>query len=156
MDNIDQESIDKAKKESKLEKLDLKNIVAYLNIWLGEKKDADGAEMYDKETKEVKIDNEIYKAKLEKAKYAFPINHVKQDTIPTLCIYGGKDVDVGIEHYSLLKSYFDKNENKNIELIYSKNSIHNVYENPPEIKDKLFKEIFSKILNYSNKYFSKD
>jgi hypothetical protein len=44
-------------------------------------------EMYNTKTNEVKTDSEIYKAKLEKAKFAFPINHVKNDTIPTLCIY---------------------------------------------------------------------
>ena len=113
-------------------------------------------EMYNTKTNEVKTDSEIYKAKLEKAKFAFPINHVKNDTIPTLCIYSGKDADVGIGHYSLLKSYFDKNNNKNIELIYSKYSSHNVFADPPEVKDKLCTEIYSKLLNYSNQNFSED
>ena len=114
------------------------------------------AEMYNFEIGEAKIDSEIYKARLEKAKYGFPINHIKKDSIPTLCIYGGKDIDVGIAHYSLLKSNFDKKENENIKLLYYKNSIHNIYVAPPEIKDKIFKEMFSKILDYSDKYFSKD
>ena len=146
----------KAKSESKLEKLIFQYIASYFNIWLGEHKAADWAEMHNNDTKELDQNSEIYKAKLEKAKYGFPINHVKKDSIPTLCIYGGKDLDIGIGHYSLLKSYFDQKGNKNIELIYSKNSIHNIFENPPEIKDKLYKEMFSKILDYSDKYFSKD
>ena len=159
LDNIDQESIDKALKESKIQPFKaeyLKEFVAYLNIWVGDNKKADFYEMFDNVTQTVKTDSEIYKAKLEKAKYAFPINNVEKDTIPTLCVYAGKDIDVGIGHYSLLKSYFDKKGNKNIELIYSKYSSHNVFVDPPEVKDKLFTEIYSKLLNYSDKYFSKD
>ena len=156
LDNIDQESIDKAKSESKFKSLKLQYNVVYLNIWLGENKINNMSEMYNPANNEVKIDSEIYKRKLEKAKYAFPINHIEKDTIPTLCIYAGKDVDIGIGHYSLLKSYFKKKGNENIELIYSKNSSHNVFADPIEIKDKLFENIFVKILSYSNKYFSKD
>ena len=156
LDNIDEESINKAKKESKCQKLDLRYNVVYLNIWEGEFKGSNFTELYDNVTQEVNTDSELYKAKLEKAKYAFPINHVEKETIPTLCIYGGKDVDVGIAHYSLLKKSFTQKGNENIELIYSKYSQHNIFEQPPEIKDKLFEEIYIKMLDYSNKYFSKD
>ena len=156
LDSVDQESIDKAKSESKIEKLLLSMPLVYLNIWVGENITANMTEMYNDENNEVKIDSEIYKTKLEKAKYAFPINHIEKDTIPTLCIYAGKDVDIGIGHYSLLKSHFKQKGNENIELIYSKNSSHNVFADPIEIKDKLFENIFVKILSYSNKYFSKD
>ena len=94
LDNIDQASIDKARNENKIKKLYLEYFPAYFNMWLGKRKIADWDDIYDSKTSETKTDNEIYKAKLEKAKYAFPINHVKKDTIPTLCIYSGKDVDV--------------------------------------------------------------
>ena len=156
LDNIDKESIEKAVNESKVEKLDLMYNLVYLNIWLGYGPGDDFLEMYNLEKKEVNTENDKYKEKMNIAKFAFPINNVEKDSVPTLCIYGGRDIDIGIPHYSLLKSSFDKKGNKNFELIYSKYAAHNFFNDPIEIRDKLLSELYSKILEYSNKYFSKN
>ena len=156
LDSIEQESIEKAKNENKIEKLNLKMPLTYLNIWNGLDKSADSDQLYDPQNNEINTDNELYKERFEKGKFGFPIRYVEKDSIPTLCFYGGKDVDVGIGHYSLLKSYFDKKENRNIELIYVQNASHNLMNDPPEVYEQLMNEFYSKLLNYSNKYFSKD
>ena len=156
LDNIDKESIEKAVNESKVEKLDLLYNLVYLNIWLGYGPGDDFLEMYNLDTKEINTENDKYKEKMNIAKFAFPINNVEKDSVPTLCIYGGRDIDIGIPHYSLLKSSFDKKGNKNIELIYSKYAAHNFFNDPIEIREKLLSEMYTKILEYSNKYFSKD
>ena len=156
LDSIEQESIEKAINENKTENLNLTGPLVYLIIWNGLYKGADMDKMYDNPNNAVNIDNELYKERFEKGKFGFPIRYIEKDSIPTLCFYGGKDVDVGIGHYSLLKSYFDKKENRNIELVYFQNASHNIMNDPPEVIEMLMNEFYSKLLNYSNKYFSKD
>ena len=156
LDNIDQESIDVAKNENKIEKFNLSTVIAYLNVWNGKEIKDNFSEMYDYERDEVKTDNEIYKERFEKAKFAFPIRYVEKDSVPTLCLYGGKDIDVGIGHYSLLKSYFDEKENNNIELFYFKNASHDITADPPETAAMIQQKLFDGIKNYSDNYFSKN
>ena len=156
LDSIDQKSIDLAKNQSKIENFDYSSLIWYINAWNGLHFFDNNSSMYDPDKNEIKTDNEIYKERIKKAKFGFPINYVEKDTIPTLCFYAGKDIDIGIGHYSLLKSYFDKKGNKNIELFYVKGASHNVADDPPEVGEILFSEFFSKISIYSDKYFSKD
>ena len=156
LDSIEQESIEKAISDNKTENINLTGPLSYLNIWNGLYKGADLGKMYDNPNNAVNIDNELYKERFEKGKFGFPIRYVEKDSIPTLCFYGGKDKDIGIGHYSLLKSYFDEKENKNIELVYLQNGSHDLSQDPPEVFELFMKEFNSKLLNYSNKYFSKD
>ena len=90
-------------------------------------------------------------------KILFPINHINKDTLPTLCYYAGKDIDVGIEQYAYLRTVFNKNDNSdNLTLVYSKNAVHNVTDTVTEAGKKAQKDLDAKFLEYTNKYFSKD
>ena len=90
-------------------------------------------------------------------KILFPINHINKDTLPTLCYYAGKDIDVGIEQYAYLRTVFNKNDNSdNLTLVYSKNAVHNVTDTVTEAGKKAQKDLDAKFLEYTNNYFSKD
>ena len=132
LENIDPYSIQKAYDEGKLEiiKRDINNIspiflAVIMNLFIGGKLGDDlGDIIKDKENLEINTESEKYIKMLEKAQFGFPYLYVDKDSPPTICFYGGKDIDVGIAQYSLLKKKFDENNNNNIKLIYSKYSSH--------------------------------
>ena len=80
------------------------------------------------------------------------IKYINKDTIPTLSLYGGKDKDIGILHYFILKEKLKEN---NVEhyFSYMKYSDHKLY---PENEEDLNKTraFHSKILSYAKKYFN--
>ena len=71
----------------------------------------------------------IFKERFNKASYAFPINYVTEESIPTLCLYGGKDEEVGVAQYAKLKEAFMNKLNDNISLVYFKYGKHNIFYN---------------------------
>ena len=80
-------------------------------------------------------------------------------TIPTICLYGGNDQTIGIGHYAHLKEKFDGVRNSNISLIYSRYANHDL----PTIFNytisdciKAVNDLNDRIMNFSEKYFSKD
>ena len=162
LDNIDSESIEQARKENKIVPLNTEYpgipkscIAMYLNLFLGRKGDEDIDEMYDFEKQEIKkteIYNEIYK----KANYALPLDYVNENTIPTICIYGGNDDDAGIGHYAVLKDKFDEYENGNLTLIYSRYAPHLPYELNTENGINKAREMIYSVLDFTEKYCQKD
>ena len=100
LDNIDNIDIDNLIKEKKIVEL-YKNDYYYLDLmnkFVGNK-------YSDKELKEmmnnnkINYDNEKYKDLNNIVKYAYPINFINENSVPTLCFYGGTDTTVGIIHY---------------------------------------------------------
>lgn len=78
--------------------------------------------------KTINKESEIYKKMLNYLQYAFPFYYVNEKTIPTICLYSGKDSTIGIGHYALLKKKFEEKKNNNIIFIYSKYTDHNGYK----------------------------
>ena len=137
LDNIDYESIEKAKSEDKLIEMNESSdvpmnnfyIINFMNLMLGRNFDDNLEYIFkNKNTYEIDDENDKYKELLNKTTYAFPITYVSKESIPTLCLYGGQDEMVGIAQYAQLKKKFDENNNKNISLIYYRYGHHNVYE----------------------------
>ena len=164
LENIDPYSIQKAYDEGKLEiiKRDINNIspiflAIIMNLFVGGKLGDDlGDIIKDKEKLEINTESENYKKMLEKAEFAFPYLYVDKDSPPTICFYGGKDIDVGIAQYSLLKKKFDENNNNNIKLIYSKYSSHEYIDYETEDGKNKQRDSYLKFLRFSDMYFTKD
>ena len=129
-------------------------LMMFMNGWLGRPLDKDLDKIfYDKEKKEINKSSEIYQEMLKKTSYAYPIKYVTKESIPTLCIYGGKDEEVGVAQYARLKEAFINNNNDNITLVYFKYGKHYPFYNCTgdygKIMMKKFGEEFSK---YCKKY----
>ena len=129
-------------------------LMMFMNGWLGRPLDKDLDKIfYDKEKKEINKSSEIYQEMLKKTSYAYPIKYVTKESIPTLCIYGGKDEEVGVAQYARLKEAFINNNNDNITLVYFKYGKHDPFYNCTgdygKIMMKKFGEEFSK---YCKKY----
>ena len=153
LENIEQIDIDKAINETKIinaveDEYFLLNI---MNIFLGKKySEEELNKMLD--NRKIKEDNDKYKELLNIAKYAFPVEYVNNNTIPTLCVYGGNDTLIGIEHYSYLKSNCNKSEY--IYGIYSRYGEHCVINYSSESNINAMREMHYQILNFSKTYFS--
>lgn len=153
LENIEPEDIRKAINESKIiDTIDddyfLLNI---MNNFLGKK--------YNKgelkgmlNNKKIKEEDEKYKELLNIVKYAFPIEYINNNTIPTLCIYGGKDSIIGVEHYAYLKSGLNKTNE--IFFIYSRYGEHAVINYKTEDDINAMREMHFQILNFSKLYFN--
>ena len=157
LDSIEPFYINEAKLHNKTESLGLQMeqyFVSLINLLLGNKYSEDQLKQIFNKTY-LDEENEIYKKMIALINYAIPINYVDENSIPTLCIYGGKDFVVGIEQYALLKEKFDNKNNTKIDIIYSRNWGHSIreilekYEGIGETR-----EIHYQILNYSRRYFT--
>ena len=158
LDKIDEDSIKEYEKENKIEPMKNSSLLAvFINLFLGYKKN-DSLEQMLKPTDKNEIDTESqrYKELLEKVQLAFPVTYVDKNTLPTICLYTGKDTVIGIKHYSYLKSKFDKAENKNISLIYLKGLPHEMYVPGSQEYLEGQKKLFGLISNYSSTYFTQN
>ena len=159
LDKIDDEqTIKKYEEEKKIVPMNNGTfLVNMMNLFLGNQENDNIEQMFKSpEKKEIDTESQKYKELLEKAKFGFPITYINKNTVPTLCLYAGKDTTIGVKHYSYLKSTFDINKNTNISLKYLPNSPHTLY-----VQDSLefqngIKEFFLQIINYSNKYFTQN
>lgn len=164
LENIDPESIENAIKEDLIEPLADKNLVNgmsnlylihFMNCFLGRKFDDNLDEIYNKETNKIKKESEKYQELLNTVKYAFPITHVTNNSIPTICAYGGQDIVIGIGQYAQLKTAFDKNNNKNIDLAYFRYGSHDL-DFITEDGQNARKKMTNYLIDYSIKYFQSD
>lgn len=156
LDQIDEDSIKKYEEEKKIMPLFVgPYFVQLMNIFLGYNEFNNLPPMIKSpETWEINTESPAYKELLAKAKLSFPITYVNKDTPPTICFYTGKDEFVGVKQYSYLKSEFDKNGNEKIDLIYVKGLNHVIYiEGSEEAKNGL-NQLFGKITEYSQRYFT--
>ena len=155
LENIDISDIENANKMNKTERLrpsDL-SLLYYMNSFTGNKtSEEDLIKMV--ENGRINKDNDKYKEMFNFIENGFPIKYVNRESPPVLCVYGGKDEEIGIGHYSYLKSKYDKSNNNKIELIYYKNCLHNVFLIDGKPNSDLFNKIILKINEYSKIYLT--
>ena len=157
LENIQPNDIKEAKKQNKTEGLGetMDRFSLSLMNLLTEKKYSENEliPIINQTDGKVNEENEIYQNIIKLMKFAIPVNYVDENSLPTLCIYGGKDTVVGIEMYSLLKEKFDEKKNKKIELVYSRNWKHSteIFKNNDGIYET--QQIHYKILEFAQKYF---
>jgi acetyl esterase/lipase len=150
LQNIEQKDIDEAiksnKTKNKNEPVDIKSL-RMINTFIGNQYNED-------ELNEILTNNEslLYKQFMNKIQYAFPTIYVNKKTLPTICLYSGKDEVIGIGHYAFIKKKFEENNNNNISLIYSKYTGHNDYAKIKTINGlKAMNKLNSEILNLFKK-----
>ena len=131
----------------------------FMNAWLGRPLNDSIKEVFsDVERREINENSEIFKEMLNKTSYAYPINYVTNESIPTLCLYGGRDEEIGVAHYAQLKKAFDKCNNPNITLVYFKYGQHNVFYNTTDndygkdVMTKMSTELFGHCKKYLNSF----
>ena len=130
-------------------------IVWYMNDWAGRYNESNFDEIFiSLETKEINETSEKYQELLNFTRFAFPINYITDISIPTLCIYGGKDQAIGVEHYALLKEKFDKNNNPNISLAYFRYGSHNPFDDPTEYDINSTIKFYALLDYYMNTYLN--
>ena len=129
-------------------------LMMFMNGWLGRPLDKDLDKIfYDKEKKEINKSSEIYQEMLKKTSYAYPIKYVTKESIPTLCIYGGKDEEVGVAQYARLKEAFINNNNDNITLVYFKYGKHYPFYNcTGDYGNNMMKKFGEEFSKYCKKY----
>jgi hypothetical protein len=116
-------------------------IINFMNGWLGKPLNDSFDKIFsDLEKKEINTSSEIYQERLRKARFAFPTTYVTKESIPTLCLYGGKDEEVGVGQYAQLhKAFKDNNNEKNLTLCYFRYGMHNVFFNQSKSETERFK-----------------
>ena len=130
-------------------------LVYFMNSWLGRNGSSDLDEIFsDLNTKEINKTNEKYQELLRKTSYGYPINYVSKESIPTLCLYGGKDANIGVVHYSKLKEEFNKNHNNNITLVYSRYGNHYIFDDKSEYGIKALEQYKKDFIDYCQKYLN--
>ena len=154
LNSIDLQDMEKAKNDGLTERLyETDNeIIGYMNTLYGlvySKEELDNMIVNNRLDK----NNENYKKMFETIVNGYPIHFIKSDSLPALCIYGGKDELIGIDHFSYLKS-INKEYAKKLVLLYEKNALHNVFQLDGKPNQEFLKIIFNEIDNFSKKYFT--
>lgn len=167
LDNIEPEDIEKALSEDRLIHMngnetgvimDKIMIVSFMNAFLGRPlKDSFDEIFSNIEKKEINKESEKYQELLNKTSYGYPINYVTEESIPTLCLYGGRDEYIGVAQYAQLKKAFREKSNNNITLVYFKYGTHNVFagaegEYGKTVMEKFYQELNRYYKNYLNSY----
>ena len=163
LENIEPNNIKEAKEEGLIIPMngsatgvEMRNIylINFMNGWLGRPLNDSIDEIFSDIDKMI-IDktSDIYKELFNKTSYAYPINYVTKESIPTLCAYGGKDEYVGVAQYAKLKEAFMNKSNDNISLVYFKYGKHDAfYNNTGEYGKNTTAKFFEEYMNYLYKY----
>ena len=156
LDNIEPKDIEEALKENKIIKINDNDLVLlqYMNSFIGGKyNDKELKDMID--NKKIKLDNDKYKEMFKIAQYTFPIKFINNNTVPTLCVYGGRDSLVGVAQYGLLKKKSEKYGNR-VELIYMKYGGHLLDSYDTKDGMNAIREMHYQVLNFAKTYFTSE
>lgn len=106
-------------------------IMNFINAWLGKPLNDSFDKIFSNlEKKEINTSSEIYQERLRKARFGFPTTYVTKESIPTLCVYSGKDEELGVGQYAQLhKAFRDNNNEKNLTLCYTRYGMHDAFFN---------------------------
>ena len=163
LENIDPESIENAMKEGLLIHMngsatgvDINNtlLIMLMNVWLGRIPYDSFNEIFANiETGELNTKSEKYIDLLNKANYGNPTTYVEKESVPTICLYGGKDFMDGVMQYPLLKKKFDEKNNDKIKLVYFKLGTHDIFANAEgDYGKKVRQQYNDTIHNFYQKY----
>ena len=158
--NLELPEIEKALKENRLNltQINYPNALFYMNLFLGSKYEYNEiSEMmyFNGSDIEINYENEKYQDLLKRTNYAFPLYIEDKNKVPVLCYYTGNDEVVGVVSYAYLQQKAIE-DNKTIELIYSKYSFHNHYNFDLEDSVESLRKLNLRIIDYAKDYFSKE
>ena len=154
LDSLEPEEIQKALNDKRIIRIneDDSDLLNYMNLFTGSKYSNSDMKGMLLGNKKINYDNEKYKEMYKIAQYAYPVNHINSNSVPTLCLYGGNDDVVGVTQYAYLKEKYGNN----LHLIYSRYATHFFLDFDTEVGINSLRELNYQILEYAKKYFSKD
>ena len=154
LESLELTYIEQALKDNRIKRTNSEDTVLlqYMNAFLGERyNDSDLAEMLN-ENKTINYANEKFQKLYNSVKYSFPVSIKDKNNLPTLCLYTGNDDVVGVVAYAYLKAKADQ-DNKIIDLIYSKYADHGYLNFTMQNSIDSLRELHVKILEYAKRYF---
>ena len=154
LNSIDLQDIEKAKSDGLIERLYTTDIylIEYMNMFNGlifNKEELNSM----LENNRLNKNNEKYKKMFNYIVNGYPIHFINSDSIPALCVYGGKDEAIGIGHFSYLKS-INREYAQKLYILYEKNALHNVFKLDDKPNIDLIGKLENEIDNFSKKYFT--
>lgn len=157
LENIEKEVIEEAQENKTLVKVFEEEdiFLNLMNYFSGKKfSENDLREMLDKD-KCINQTNEKYQELYNIAKYAFPVELIKNTSrrIPLLCEYCGRDFLVGVAHYHHLKELYE-NGNGTIDMVYMIQAGHEQFHYFDERSIDAMKKMHYKITQFAKKYFN--
>ena len=159
--NIEPESVDEAIKNGTLIKMheNDRNIVNMLNNYMDRPFTAEQIKEMLDENNFINYSSETYKKFYNIIKYSlgsYYINNTKEGNfIPILCECGGKDQNVGVAQFSLLRNLSIEHGFK-LDIVYMKDSAHLIMSPDTEDGVKAMRDMHSYILEYAKEYFTSD
>ena len=152
LEKIESDNIKKAINDNKIVQMDINiTLLKIMNLFIGKKyNDKQLKEMI--KDKKINIENENYIELNKIVQNAFPINFINKNKVPTLCIYGGNDENIGVAHYYKLKELFEKNKIEN-ELVYFRYGGHMLESYDTQNGLNAMREMHYQILNFCKNYF---
>jgi hypothetical protein len=130
-----------------------KEILKYMNSFFGNKYNEEELEEMLQDGR-LDENNEKYRQMFNVIVNGFPTHYINSNSVPIICVYGGKDEVIGIGHLAYLYS-LNQEYNKKINFLYSQNASHNVFKINDELNYDLWTKISTQIKIYSDKYFNK-
>ena len=134
-------------------------IMNFINGWLGKPLNDSFDKIFSNlEKKEINTSNEIYQERLKKTRFGYPTTYVTKASIPTLCLYGGKDEVLGVDQYAQLhKAFRDNNNEKNLTLCYTRYGSHDPFSNQSKSESERILNVFVyHCQNYLNSFKNKN
>ena len=145
--------LEKAKEEGKIIKAVSDSwILMLMNGFSGNKYTKEEINEMMDENGSIKYENEKYKELFNITKYGFITEIEDKHKLPTICIYGGRDDEIGVSSYAYLKEKADK-DGRHIDYIYSRYEGHILVWYSTEDGKQSVYNMNSLIIKYLKKYF---
>ena len=101
--------------------------------------------------------NADYKEMVKIISPSFAINHIDKNTVPIIAIQGGLDTGAGLAHVAnLMKKMEEQNIFDRLKFVYMKYGDHPLMDYKTENGKQAMRDLHSSILDYTEKYFSKE
>ena len=128
-------------------------LLQYMNAFLGERYNNSDLEEMLNANKTINYSNEKFQKLYNSVKHSFPVSIQDKNKIPTLCLYTGNDDVVGVVAFAYLKEKA-KEDNKTMELIYSKYADHGYLNFTMQNSIDSLRDLNVKIQEYAKLYFT--
>ena len=156
LENLEIETIQSAIKTGKLIPTYPIDIIYlnYMNFFVGDNYNKEQFEaMLDKNGK-IDYNNPDFINLKKKYEKFCALYYINKNSVPTLCMYAGKDIGVSVMQYASLKKKLDENNVYN-ELVYMRYGDHDTSDAETEDGINAMREFHYKILYFAKKFFSK-
>jgi hypothetical protein len=154
LDNIgDIAIIEQAKKEGKLVKLfPDSQILFIMNAFWGNKYTKEELNSILDENGKINYEDDKFKKMYKVVKYGYITEVEDKHKLPTICVYGGSDDEIGVSAFAYLKEKMDK-DNRPYDYIYSRYEGHILFFPSTEDGQQAVLNVSSLVTKYFNDYF---